>query len=266
VPGQTTIPPNARVRSYPVVEKNRWIWIWMGDPALADPAKIEDFHWIGDPEWGADGELLHLKGNYILLVENLLDLSHLTFVHPTTLGTDAIAETPMKSERSGDRVKVTRWIMDKPAPPFFVRAGGFTQNVDRWQIIEFAPPAFVKLDVGGAIAGSGAEKGDRSKGITMRNLNAITPETETTTHYFWAQAHNFQTRDPSITRLLVDQVHTAFMEDLHIIGLQQENIETRPDAVRVDINHDAGGIQARRIVESLIAAERAQRGAAVAAE
>jgi len=265
VPGQATIPPNAKVASYPVVEKNRWVWIWMGDPALADPALIEDFHWLSDPAWRADGELLHLKGNYMLLVENLLDLSHLTFIHPTTLGTDAVAETPMKAVRDGNRVTVTRWVMNKPPPPFFQRAGGLKGDVDRWQVIEFAPPAFVKLDVGAAVAGTGAPEGNRSQGITMRNLNAITPETESTTHYFWAQAHNFATNDPSITRLLVDQVHTAFMEDLHIISLQQENIETRPDAVRVDINHDAGGIQARRIVENLIAAEQAQKGAAAAA-
>jgi len=266
IPGQSAIPPAARVRSYPVVARNRWIWIWMGDPALADPSKIEDFHWLDDPAWAADGELLHLEGNYVLLVENLLDLSHLTFIHPTTLGTDAIAETPMKHERNGSRVKVTRWIMDRPPPPFFQRAGGLVDNIDRWQIIEFAPPAFVKLDVGGAIAGTGAIDGNRSKGITMRNMNAITPETETTTHYFWAQAHNFRTNDPTITRLLVDQVHTAFNEDLAIIKLQQQNILTRPDAPRIDMNHDAGGVQARRIIDQLLAEEQAATRRPVAAE
>lgn len=260
VPGQTTIPPGAGVRSFPAVERYQWIWVWMGDPALADPDRIEDYHWMDDPGWRARGEKLDLKGNYVLLVENLLDLSHLTYVHPTTLGTDAVAETPMKAEREGDLVRVTRWVLDSPAPPFFQKAGGFApdQNIDRWQIIEFTPPAFVRLDVGGAVAGTGAPEGDRSRGFTMRNLNAITPETEKTTHYFWAQAHDFRIDEPWITDLLYENVHTAFLEDLDIVGLQQANMDTRPDAVRVDINHDGGGLQARRIIERLAAEERGQ--------
>lgn len=266
VPGQAAIPPEAKVRSFPVVERYHWIWIWMGDPALADPDLIEDFHWTDDPEWRARGEKLDLEGNYVLLVENLLDLSHLSFIHPTTLGTDKVAETPMKAERDGDLVRVTRWVMDSPPPMFFQKAGGFAadEHIDRWQVIEFTPPAFVRLDIGGAKAGTGAEKGDRSQGFTMRNLNAITPETETTTHYFWAQAHDFRTDEPWITDLLYQNVHTAFLEDLDIIGAQQENIETRPDAPRVDINHDTGGLQARRVIERLV--EEEQAGSLQAAE
>jgi len=252
VPGQSQVPPEARVHSYPVVERNHWIWIWMGDPALADADLIEDFHWMEDPDWRARGERLDLKANYVLLVENLLDLSHLSFVHPSTLGTDAIAETPMKYEREDN----------------FEKVGGFApdQHIDRWQIIEFTPPAFVRLDVGGAVAGTGAEKGDRSQGFTMRNLNAITPETDETTHYFWAQAHDFRIDEPWLTDLLYENVHTAFLEDLDIVGAQQENIRTRPDAPRIDINHDSGGLQARRIINSIIADEQGGAGLALAGE
>ena len=259
VPSQTTVPPEARVKCYPVVERHQWIWIWMGDPAQADPDLIEDYHWMDDPGWRAKGERLQLEGNYILLVENLLDLTHLQFVHATTLGTETIAAAPIKTEREDNLVRVTRWIMDSPAPPFFQRAGGFApdRNIDRWQIIEYTPPAFVRLDVGGAIAGTGAVDGDRSQGITMRNLNAITPETETTTHYFWAQAHDFQIDDPTVTELLYNQVHTAFLEDLRIIKAQQRNIDRDPAAPRIDFNQDAGAMAARRMIEGLIVEEQA---------
>ena len=264
VPGQATIPPGARVRSFPVVERYHWIWIWMGDPKLADPDKIEDFHWMDDPEWRFGGERLELKANYVLLVENLLDLSHLSYVHPTTLGTEKVAQTPMKAERLNRGVRVTRWVMESPPPPFFQKAGGFKpdQKVDRWQIIDWSPAAFVRLDVGCAPSGTGARDGNRSQGITMRNLNAITPETERTTHYFWAQAHNFKTDKKWMTDLLYENVHTAFLEDLAIIGAQQENIEARPNVPRIDMNHDAGGIAARRMLEAMIGDEAAaQRGA-----
>ena len=266
VPGQSTIPPGCRVRSYPTVERYQWIWIWMGDPALADPESIEDFHWMDDPDWRAKGELMHLRANYELLVENLLDLSHLTFIHKTTLGTDAIAETPMKFERGDSHVTVTRWIMDSPAPPFFNKAGGFREgeHVDRWQHITWTPPAFVRLDIGAARAGTGAINGNRSQGFTMRNLNAITPETEKTTHYFWAQAHDFRIDEPWITDLLAQNIHEAFLEDLWIIGLQQENLDRGATPPRVDINHDGGSLQAIRMLDGLIDAESRSRTAQAA--
>ena len=258
VPSQTTIPGEARVRSYPLVERYHWVWIWMGDPALADPDLIEDFHWTDDPDWRAKGERLDLAGNYMLLVDNLLDLTHLQFIHPTTLGTGAVAAAPVKTEREDRLVRVTRWILDSPPPPFFQKAGGFApdQNIDRWQIIEFTPPAFVRLDVGGALAGTGARQGDRSQGFSMRNLNAITPETEKTTHYFWAQAHDFKIDDPSVTELLFQQVHTAFLEDLAAIKAQQANMDRFAGTPQIDFNQDGGGIQARRIVDTLLAEEQ----------
>ena len=86
IPTQDTIPPNAKVRSYPVVERHQMVWIWTGDPALADEALIEDFHWLDDPAWRYRGERLELPGNYLLLVENLCDLTHLPFVHSSSLG------------------------------------------------------------------------------------------------------------------------------------------------------------------------------------
>jgi phenylpropionate dioxygenase-like ring-hydroxylating dioxygenase large terminal subunit len=263
VPGQSTIPPGARVRSYPVVERYHWLWIWMGDPALADPAAIEDFHWMDDPAWRFAGERLELQANYVLLVENLLDLSHLSYVHPTTLGTDKVAQTPMKAERFERGVRVTRWVMDSPPPPFFQRAGGIApeQHVDRWQIVDWTAPAFVRLDIGCAPTGTGAREGDRSRGISMRNLNAITPETPRTTHYFWAQAHNFGLDKKWLTDLIFENVHTAFQEDVGIIGAQQQNIDAGGAPPRIDMNHDAGGIAARRMLEAMIADE-ARRAAA----
>ena len=113
----------------------------------------------------------------------------------------------------------------------------------------------MRLDGGAAKAGTGAKEGDRSQGITMRNLNAITPETDKTTHYFWAQAHDFRIDEPWITDLLVANIHEAFLEDLEIIGLQQINIDSGTTSPRIDINHDGGGLQAIRTLEAMIEAE-----------
>ena len=252
IPGQEMIPPTAKARSYPVVERYRWVWIWMGDPALADAATIPDYHYLDSPDWGAKGTLFHVNANWQLIVDNLLDLTHLAFVHETTIGNAAVAENAaVKVKRSPNNVMVTRWIIDKPAPPTYVKAGNFTTNVDRWQIIDFVPPAFLRLSVGATPTGTGAPEGRFVDGIHMRNLNAITPETETTTHYFWAQAHDFDVRNAQLTDMIFEQVKTAFLEDVAVFEAQQRVISANPNAPQIDINADAGGIQARRILDRL---------------
>ncbi len=261
VPGQDQVPPGAKVKTYRLAERYRWVWIWMGDPALADPAKIPDYHWLDDADWGAKASYLHVECDWRLIVDNLLDLTHLAFVHQTTIGTMALAEhAAVKLARDGDNVTVTRWTIDHPAPPSFIRLGGFTSNVDRWQIIEFAPPAYIRLDVGCAPTGTGAPEGRRIGGITMRNLNAITPETQTTSHYFWGQAHDFDTKNAETTARVFEQIQTAFFEDVEVLNAQQRNMDAFAAAPQIDIAADAGTIQARRILDRLYRDEQTQAG------
>ncbi|NBP72501.1 MAG: hypothetical protein EBU57_04850 [Alphaproteobacteria bacterium] len=198
--------------------------------------------------------------NYKLLIENLLELSHLSYVHANTLGTGAIAEVQMDFDRGDRHVTLTRWIMDSPVSNMFQKLGGFEpgEHVDRWQHVTWTPPAFVKLDVGAARANTGAIDGDRSQGFGYRNLNAITPETDKTAHYFWAQARDFRTDEEWISDMFV-------IRKVIELALQQENIDSGTSPERVDINHDGAAMQAVRILERMIDAEHAP-GAAQAAE
>ena len=256
VPGQTTMPPGAGVRSYPVAERWGWVWIWMGDAEVADETRIPDFHELNDPGWRARGSRIPIRCDYRLAVDNLLDLSHLTFVHESTLGNASVVEAAeVKTERHGAGVRVTRWMIDVPAPPMYSKLMKFNTNIDRWQIIDFDPPCFVKLDLGGAPTGSGAVEGDRSKGFERRSLNAITPETETSVHYFWADAHNFNLDQPAVTDLLYEQVLEAFTEDKAVLEAQQDALNNSPISTPIDINSDAGGLEARRILDKLATAE-----------
>jgi vanillate O-demethylase monooxygenase subunit len=256
IPAQVHIPPGARVRSFPVVERHRWIWIWMGDPALADPAQIVDFHWLDDPGWGAKGDMFPVKCNWQLIVDNLLDLTHLTYVHGKTIGNAATTEGAEQTvERKRDGVLVSRWMIDAPAPPTYVRMGGFTGNVDRWQIIDYTVPSVVRLNVGAAPTGTGAREGRRADGINMYNLNAVTPETDRSVHYFWAQAHDFSPRDAAVTDRLFAEIYSTFKEDWAILEAQQREIDRDPVSPIIDIRVDAAPNQARRMVDELVAAE-----------
>ena len=122
MPSQETINPSACVRAYPVVERHRFIWLWMGDPALADPALVPDMHWNDDPAWAGDGKTIHVKCDYRLVVDNLMDLTHETFVHGSSIGNDAVAEAPFDVTHGEKTVTVTRWMHGIEAPPFWAEA------------------------------------------------------------------------------------------------------------------------------------------------
>lgn len=265
VPSQEKIPSNARVRAYPMVERYHWLWIWMGDPAKADPALIEDFHFLDDPAWRFGGNYLHVESNYLLLVENLLDTTHLPFLHPDTLGTDAFARSEFEVSREGDRITVARWLMNELPAPFHKQMGEFPDGmkVDRWQITHYGPPSFIKLDVGSAPAGSGARTtGDRgNRWMNMWNLNAITPETEKTAHYFFAQAYNFKLGERWISDMLAKQIRDIFLQDMAMVKAQQQNMDLGPSPV-VNLGQDKAWVAMRGIVDRLIKEEQQQARAA----
>jgi phenylpropionate dioxygenase-like ring-hydroxylating dioxygenase large terminal subunit len=271
MPSQKTINPLARVRSVPVIERHRFVWVWPGDPALADPELVPDLHWNDDPAWAGDGKRIHLKCGYKLIVDNLMDLTHETFVHGASIGQRSIAEVPFEVTHGPNSATVTRWMIDVEPPPFWKiqlewKRGEPAGRVDRWQIIHFQPPSTVAINVGVAPTGTGAPEGDRSLGVNCYVLNTMTPETPRTCHYFWAFARNYKLDDQRITTLLREAVSGVFAEDEVVLAAQQKAVEDRPDKEFYNLNIDGGAMWARRLSDKMMAAEvddgRYQRSAA----
>ena len=256
MPSQDKLNPSARVRSYPVVERFRFVWVWPGDPALADPALVPDLHWNEDPDWEGDGKTMFAKCDYRLFIDNLMDLTHESFVHSTSIGNKHVAEAPMTTTHSGRTVTSTRWMLDIDAPPFWRAQLGKPGNVDRWQIIRFEAPCTIVLDVGVAPAGTGAPQGDRSRGVNGRVLNTITPETDTTCMYFWSLMRNYRLRDQSLTTQLREANANIFVEDQVVVEAQQRAINENPDYALRNLNIDAGAMRARRSIDDMITSER----------
>jgi phenylpropionate dioxygenase-like ring-hydroxylating dioxygenase large terminal subunit len=259
MPAQETLNPSAAVTAYPVVERHRYVWIWPGDPDQADPALVPDLHWNDDPAWAGDGRLIHVDCNYKLIVDNLMDLTHETFVHGGSIGHRSVAESPFEVTHGKGTVTVTRWMIDVEAPPFWARQlewrGAPAGNVDRWQIIHFTPPGTIAIDVGVAPTGTGAPEGDRSQGVNGFVLNTMTPESATSTHYFWAFARNYALGDQRITTLLRDGVSGVFAEDEEVLAAQQRAIDAHPDKEFYNLNIDGGAMWARRMIDLMLAAE-----------
>jgi vanillate O-demethylase monooxygenase subunit len=256
VPGQVSIPPRAKVTSYPLVERWKFAWLWMGDPALANPDSIPELPWLDSADWADSHGCIVYDCNYVLLLDNLIDLSHTTFVHQRTIGTDDVAKTPVKTTSDARHVLVERYMDNTEPSIMYKRAGGFTGNVDRWQKIEYTPPTNIVIDAGAVPAGTG----DAKRGIGTRIINIITPQTPTSTLHFWAFARDFKLDDPSMTQYLADAVTTTFNEDKALIDDQQRNVDARPQQRMLDNNADSGVVLARRIVERLLA-EEASRSA-----
>jgi phenylpropionate dioxygenase-like ring-hydroxylating dioxygenase large terminal subunit len=257
VPGQQHVPRGAKVRSYPVHEKWNVVWIWMGDPAKADASNIPDLHWLADPKWTATPGYIHLKSNYQFVIDNLLDLTHVAYVHKTTLAGDPReATTPTKTERLPDGVRVGRWMLDFLPPPLFAKAGNFKGNVDRWQFATWKPPSIVYLDVGCAKAGTGAPEGDRSQGISIWSSHLITPETEHSSHYMFCYARDFSLGDPDMSKLLYEGSRATFLEDVDMLEGVQANRTGGSLEGLIDVGADAAQLQARRMLNGMISAEQ----------
>ena len=255
MPSQETINPSACVRAYPIAERHRFLWIWPGDPALADPTKIPDLHWNKDPDWEGDGKLIPARCDYRLVLDNLMDLTHETFVHSSSIGNDAVAESPFVTTHGDRTATVTRWMIDIEPPAFWRAQLGKPGNVDRWQIIRFEAPATIVIDVGVAPTGTGAPEGDRTQGVNGMVLNTLTPETDKTCHYFWAFVRNYRRGEQALTTQLREGVSSIFREDEAILEAQQIAIDENPDKVFYNLNIDSGSMWARRLIDRMIAAE-----------
>jgi len=256
MPSQDRLVKQACVRSYPVIERHRFVWVWLGDPARADASRIPDLHWNDAEGWVSDGRTIHVKCDYRLVIDNLMDLTHETFVHSSSIGNRDVAEAPFGCEHDERFVTVTRWMKDIEPPPFWANQLGRAGRVDRWQIIRFEPPQTITIDVGVADAGSGAPEGNRARGVNAFVLNTITPETATTSHYFWAIARNYAQREQRITTELREGVTGIFREDEAILEAQQQALDALPERRMVNLNIDAGGVWARRLIDRMIDAEQ----------
>lgn len=271
--GRTVAMPNQRVRgfppirSFPVVEKHGFVWVWPGDPEAASELEIPNLHWAEDPEWAYGGGLYHVKADYRLMIDNLMDLTHETYVHATSIGQPEIDETPCKTSVEGDSAVTSRFMNGIQAPPFWrmaMRAHGLPEDaaVDRWQICRYLPPSNVMIDVGVALAGHGGFEAPKEKKVYGIVVDLVTPETETTMWYFWGMARNFRPDDTALTAQIREGQGKIFSEDLEMLERQQLNHSRWPERALLKLNIDTGGVAARRVIERRVAAERRPAGSA----
>jgi phenylpropionate dioxygenase-like ring-hydroxylating dioxygenase large terminal subunit len=258
-PGIAIIPEKAQVKTYPLVVKNRWVFIWMGVPSKADIALLPDNFSCDHPDWQYKPGYFHYATPYLLICDNLLDFSHLSYVHEKTLGgSTAIAQAVPTIEKTFDvygkqnGIKVSRQVQNVASPPFYQKFRAFTENLDRWFIYEFVLPGTLLMHSGGRPISDA--KDDLSRAVQLHSCQTLTPETENTTHYFFQQSHRKnaleETAALAMTESIFNSLVGAFNEDRDMITAQHQNILLNPAVAMLPLGMDSALVQFRRLIDT----------------
>ena len=260
IPGSDSVPAKARVQRYPVTVKNKWVFVWMGDPAKADLALLPDNFSCDSPEWDYVPGYMHYETPQPLICDNLLDFSHLSYVHEKTLGgSTAIAQARAEIEAVPRGIKVTRRVHDVTPPPFYRSIREFKGRLDRWFIYDFVLPGTLLMHSGGRPVEDSED--DMSHAVRLHSCQTVTPETETTTHYFFQQSRRVGDGDHGVAEALYKSLLVAFEEDRAMITAQSQVIAADPEAPMMLLAMDAAVVRFRKLVAEAVAAERSASAA-----
>lgn len=260
VPSQKHVPDRCRVRAYPLVESGPLLWIWMGEAERADQNLIPAHPFLTSPEWRVVGGTMHMKCRAQLLNENLLDLSHVSYLHPDSIGSDDVAEADVETAIEDNRVAVTRDMKDALAPPAFEKVMGLSGRIDRRQIAEYFPPGFHISHLDAQPHGNA----DPAKVFRHKAIHCITPERNNTAHYFWLLTREYRIDDEEIDGLWTQAIPKVLEQDIAASEAIEEVLAAfEPDyPEEINIKVDAGPMGARRIIQRLVAEELAEDAAA----
>ncbi len=257
------IPARARVRSYPVVDRYRLLWIWMGDPGEADPDLIFPIENYDDPRWGlTDGGRMEINCNYLWMVDNLLDPSHVAWVHVGSFGGAGTDDEPLEIERTRRGIVVSRWICDRPPSPYYASLVKFSGNCDRLQHYEMCFPAIGLNKSVYTPAGTGG-RGAPEVSDTYVNISYhfMTPIDAGRTRYVWFQHRNTDPDDSSVSESMNAGALAAFEEDREVLELVHAGMQN-PATPSIDLGLDAGAKLFRLQLGRLVDAETAEAGKA----
>lgn len=260
IPCADRIPREARVRSYPIVSRYGLLWVWMGEESSADPSTIFPVdHW-GDPHWGVTrGDAMTVHCNYLYMTDNLLDPSHVAWVHPDSFGDAACESTPVQVAADEGGVIASRWMRSVEVAPLYRPFVGFPGTCDRLQHYEVRFPSHALIKAVFVPAGAGDAQAERhERAFVMDSYNFLTPIDAGNTRYYWFQLRNVAPNDEEASRLMSESVRGAFEEDRVILNaLQQSFAETRTP--HIDIATDSAALRFRRRLRQMIATEQPEQ-------
>jgi vanillate O-demethylase monooxygenase subunit len=251
------IPAGAEVTVFAARERDGIVWIWGGAPDEADEATIPDFSFVPDTPHSRTihGHTL-MHANYEYGTDNLLDLSHIEFVHRGTFAGQGVIFAGEHAVRLDGDTLHSDWFMSGISPPS-VAYGRFGPDdlVDHWLEMRWNAPASMRLLIGACPHGQ-----PREAGFELPQAHILTPASEHETHYFWASARYHDLASTETDAMLGKMFGEAFdLEDKPMIEAAYANVRGQDfwSQKPVSLGIDQGGTRARRLLEKMIAGERA---------
>ncbi len=256
IPCTDRIPKGARVRSYPVVSRYGLIWIWMGRAEAADSSAIFHVEQWGNPSWGVTrGDAMTVDCNYLYMTDNLLDPSHVAWVHPSTFGNAACASEPVEVKASDVGVIASRWMRAVEPAPIYRSLLPFQGLCDRLQHYEVRYPSHALVRAVFVPTGAGGPDAERHEAVfIMDSYNFLTPVDATHTRYYWFQMRNVFPNDERVSQQMAEGVRSAFEEDRVILSAVQESFAATRTP-NIDIPIDTAPLRFRRRMLQLIGAQ-----------
>ncbi|MFT5114562.1 MAG: phenylpropionate dioxygenase-like ring-hydroxylating dioxygenase large terminal subunit [Parasphingorhabdus sp.] len=257
-PTQARIPASAVVRSYPIAERYGLLWIWMGDPSLAQTVSILQIDDYEDSSWGlTPGGVLQCACHYLYLLDNLLDPSHVSWVHKSSFASDGTDDEPLVVEPLTNGVVVSRWIKDIVPPPYYAPMLSFEGRVDRYQHYEVVTPSIAINKGTYTRAGQGGDNSNLpADAYIMRSYHFITPIDSHQTRYHWFQHYNTNAADEDTRKRLNDGARMAFEEDRVILEAVHKGM-LEPERKNIDLRLDKPARMFREKLLELISSEKA---------
>lgn len=250
-------PRRAVVRSYPVVDRYRLLWIWMGDPEKANPDEIFEIENFDNSDWGyTDGGSLPIECDYLWVVDNLLDPSHVAWVHVTSFAGGGTDNQPLEMEKTDRGVIVSRWIYNQPPSPYYKDLVKFAGNCDRKQHYEMCYPAIaLNKSVYTPIGTGGPNKTVVNETYVNISYNFLTPLDDNNTQYIWFQHRNTDPDDKAISEKMNAGAVMAFNEDKEILEAVHKGMRDKVTR-NIDLGLDLGAKTFRLQLQRLIDAEQ----------
>ena len=253
VPSQSHCPKNVGIKAYRTHERGSVVWIWMGDAEQADLSKLPPQDWMESAEWERSQGYLSLQASYVRLHENLLDLTHLSFLHAKSFGTPDYAKAAFESEIGDGQFALLRNVVPTTLPPVWGIPTGLTGEGQAARIVrsEFRSLGLHEVSVTfyDCHLPENGPKNPRPQ-FRIRTAHMPTPETATSTHYFIVHGRDFALNDPETTRFMHDQLFVAFQEDVDGLALQEQALAQTPpeDLYEFSVAADAPAVAMRRYV------------------
>ncbi len=250
------IPRRAVVKSYPIVDRYRLMWIWMGDPELADPDLIFPVENFENPDWGyTDGGVLDIDCNYLWVCDNLLDPSHVAWVHVTSFAGAGTDDEPLDVKKTDRGVVVSRWIHGQPPSPYYAAIVKFEGDCDRLQHYEMCLPGIgLNKSIYTPVGTGGPDKDPIDLTLINISYNFMTPMDADRTRYFWFQHRNTDPHDKAISEKMNAGARTAFQEDRSVLEHVHSGMKN-PTTPYIDLGLDAGAKLFRQMLSRKIEAE-----------